>query len=86
MCNCMEQRNPFAHIAAKIPESEQAAVIEAVNRTYRLTPDWQDIETLFRVWNTYITPEEPQDMGCRGCRTRVIGRLRNVVQIWENGN
>lgn len=85
MCNCVEIKNPFANIAAKIPESEQAAVIEAVNRTYGLTPAWQDIETLFRVWNTYITPDEPQNINCRGCRTTVVGKLRNVVKLWENG-
>ena len=87
MCNCMEPRNPFASIAEKIPDSEKPALIQAVNNTYRvLTPAWEDMELLFRIWNTYVSPGEPQDIGCGGCRTRGVGKLRNVVKMWTDGD
>lgn len=82
----MEIRNPFTSISDKIPETEREAVTAAVNRMYGLPPTQPDMETLFRVWNTYVSPAEPQDIGCRGCRTTVVGKLRNVVKLWENGN
>jgi hypothetical protein len=82
----MEIRNPFTSISDKIPEDEREAVTAAVNRMYGLPPTQPDMETLFRVWNTYINPEEPQSIGCRGCRSTVVGKLRNVVKLWENAN
>jgi hypothetical protein len=82
----MEIRNPFTSISDKIPDAEREAVTAAVNRMYGLPPTQPDMETLFRVWNTYVSPAEPQDIGCRGCRTTVVGKLRNVVKLWENAN
>jgi len=86
MCDCMQPRNPFTSISDKIPEEEREVVTAAVNRMYRASPTQPDMETLFRVWNTYISPTEPQNIGCRGCRTTVVGKLRNVVKLWEDAN
>ena len=82
----MEIRNPFTSISDKIPEEEREVIAAAVNRMYGQEPTQPDMETLFRVWNTYISPEEPQSIGCRGCRSTVVGKLRNVVKLWENAN
>jgi len=82
----MEIRNPFTSISDKIPGEERESVTAAVNRMYGREPTQPDMETLFRVWNTYISPEEPQNIGCRACRSTVVGKLRNVVKLWEDGN
>ena len=76
-------QNPFEWLSSKIPESEREAIKLAVANTYRQTPSWEDMTTMFRVWNTYVSADEPQDINCRGCRTKVVGKLRNVVQLWE---
>lgn len=76
--------NPFEYLSAKIPENEREAVRTAVLSTYRNTPTLSEMETMFRVWNTYVSPDELQDMNCRGCRTKVIGKLREVVKLWGN--
>lgn len=82
----MEIRNPFTSISDKIPKEERNAVTDAVNRMYGLPPTQSDMDTLFRVWNTYVSPEEKQNIGCRACRMLVVGKLRNVVKLWENAN
>ena len=79
----MEIRNPFTSISDRIPEEEREAVTAAVKRGWLQEATQADMETLFRVWNTYISPSEPQRIGCRGCRTTVVGTLRNVVKLWE---
>lgn len=75
--------NPFEYLSDKIPVEERDAIKAAVANTYRQQPSLEDMTTMFRVWNTYVSPDEPQDMNCRGCRTRVVGKLRNVVKLWE---
>ena len=87
MCNCMNNiQNPFEHLSSKIPENERDVVRSAIINTYRNTLTTEEMTTLFRVWNTYVTPDELQDMNCRGCRTKVIGKLREVVKLWANDN
>ena len=83
MCNCVEIRNPFTSISDKIPDAERTAVTAAVNRMYGQEPTQPDMDTLFRVWNTFVSPDEPQNIGCRACRMLVVGKLRNVVKLWE---
>ena len=79
----MNITNPIEYLSDKIPVEEREAIKQAVANTYRQQPTLEDMTTMFRVWNTYVTPDEPQDMNCRGCRTRVVGKLRNVVTLWE---
>jgi len=50
---------------------------------YGQEPTQPDMDTLFRVWNTFVSPDEPQNIGCRACRMLVVGKLRNVVKLWE---
>jgi hypothetical protein len=42
-----------------------------------------DISYLFEVWNRYMT-REPEDIKCAGCRSKVIGKMRRIVAIWES--
>jgi len=87
MCDCMENTfSPFARLANLIPESERGAITTAVTKTYTHTHTQSDMETMFRVWNTYVSPGEPQDIGCRGCRANVVNKLRQVVTLWIDGN
>lgn len=79
----MNITNPFEYLSAKIPVEEREAIKQAVSKTYGHNHTQEDLETMFRVWNTYVTPDEPQDMNCSGCRIRVVGKLRNVVKLWE---
>lgn len=76
--------NPFQRISDMIPESEREAVTMAIARTYRNKPTQSEMETLFRVWNEYVSPDEKQDITCRGCRIYVVGKLREVVKLWHD--
>lgn len=79
-------QNPFARLSEMIPENERDSVKAAIIKTYRNQHTQSEMATIFRVWNTYVSPDEPQDMHCRGCRTKVVGKLRQVVKLWEDGN
>lgn len=79
-------QSPFARLANLIPEVEREAIIAAVTKTYTHTHTQEDMDTMFRVWNTYVSPDEPQDIGCRGCRSNVVNKLRQVVTLWMDGN
>lgn len=84
MCDCMKNTNPFQHTADLIPAHERPALIQAVDRTYgALQISQQDLELMFRVWNTYVSPLEPENINCKGCRTKVVGKLRNITPIWQ---
>lgn len=79
-------QSPFTRLANLIPESEHEAIIAAVTKTYTHTHTQDDMYTMFRVWNTYVSPSEPQDMNCSGCRSNVVNKLRQVVTLWMDGN
>ena len=82
----MQNQNIYAVLSERIPEEQRQQVVEAVNRTYRsITPNWVDMTFLFEVWNANIAPtREPENMNCRGCRSKVIGKYREIVKTWEN--
>lgn len=82
----MNIQNPFEHLSQLIPENERDAVKSAILKTYRNQHTQSEMETIFRVWNTYVTPNEQQDINCRGSRSKVVGKLRNVIKLWEDGN
>ena len=64
------------HNQIAIPE----AVKEVVIRTMRQADfTWPDLQIMFDYWNrTY--PNDRQDINCKGCRTRVVSKLRYYVQ------
>ena len=69
-----------------IPEQVRPDVVQALQRNRdRLTWDAQDLQFLFEVYNRYIAPaEEPENISCGGCRTKVIGKLRQYATAWTN--
>ena len=72
--------------AENIPEEVRPDVVTAINRNRdRLSWDAGDLQFLFQVYNRYIAPaSEPENINCGGCRTKVIGKLRQYVNAWTN--
>lgn len=71
-------------MADKVPDEYKEQLTLAINRTYRvLTIDPTDIDYLFHIYNNFINEYELQDKNCRSCRTKVITRLRQVVNYWN---
>lgn len=85
MCNgCKQMRMSTEEILVsqfnKIPEEERARVAEISERNRdRINWSYTDLQYLFTIWNTYIAPEEPQDMTCPGCRVKVVRTLRTMA-------
>lgn len=78
----------------RIPQHERPALAEAIDRTRnQFQFSAIDLALMFRVYNEYLAqPNEPENINCGGCRTRVIGWLRTAVSEWhangilKNGN
>jgi hypothetical protein len=83
MCNCNQKTATMEEIlAARIPDELHAQVIELANKTYRvLTIDEVTLTAIFKIWNTYVDRED-QDMTCSACRMRVVGRFRQIAQVY----
>lgn len=67
-----------------IPEALRPDVITALNRNRdKLQWDYNDLRFLFEVYNRYVAPaREPENINCGGCRTKVIGKLRQYAARW----
>jgi hypothetical protein len=77
--------HPLHHGARSIPAEIRPDVTEALERNAQLLA-WnrQDLEYIFTVYNRYVAPaDEPEDIGCGGCRTKVIGKMKQYAQIWR---
>ncbi len=87
MCNCMKTDSIWGELGSRIPEEYKAQVTATVNRTYRvLSIDPNDMDYLFNVYNNFVNHYEPERRNCPACRTKVIGKMRQIVQYWnENG-
>lgn len=78
--------HPLFRTADNIPDDVRPDVITAVERN-RMQLSWnpQDLAFLFEVYNRYIAPaEEPENINCGGCRTKVIGKMRQYVNQWTS--
>ena len=65
----------------QIPEN----VVEIVLRTWNQADfTQQDLAAMFDWWNTTF-PYDAQKITCKGCRTRVVSKLRYYVQQ-QGGN
>jgi hypothetical protein len=77
--------HPLLRRSLNIPAEIRPDVSEVVNRTrnqFQFTNT--DLTYLFEVYNRYIAPAtEPENMGCSGCRTKVIGKMREMVTLWQ---
>jgi len=76
--------HPLFHGANSIPAEIRGDVIEVVERNAQLLAwDRQDLEYIFTVYNRYVAPKgEPESITCGGCRTKVIGKIKQYTQIW----
>jgi hypothetical protein len=69
-------------LADRIPPELHTQVIELANKTYRvLFIDEVTLTAIFKIWNTYVDRED-QDMTCSACRMRVVGRFRQIAQMY----
>lgn len=89
MCNCKEKNPPASNAlydqSLSIPPDIRPDLVKVIDRTrqaVRFTAP--DVAYMGEVWNRYIAPaREPEDMNCAGCRTKVIGKLRRMVDLWK---
>jgi len=67
-----------------IPEEIRPDIITALDRNAGvLTWNVADLKYLFEVYNRYVAPaSEPENINCGGCRTKVIGKLRQFKKAW----
>jgi len=76
----------YKEMADRVPAEYKEQVTLAVNRTYRvISIDPKDMDYLFHVYNKFVNQYTTEDRNCRSCRTKVIGKMRQVVEYWNNG-
>ena len=77
----------WAELATRIPEEYKTQVMATVNRTYRvLSIDPVDMDYLFHIYNNFVNHYEPERRNCPACRTKVVGKMRQIVNYWLDGN
>jgi len=77
----------WAELATRIPEEYKTQVMATVNRTYRvLSIDPVDMDYLFHIYNNFVNHYEPERRNCPACRTKVVGKMRQIVNYWRDGN
>lgn len=77
--------HPLLRRSFNIPAEIRPDVCEVVTRTRnQFQFSSTDLEYLFEVYNRFIAPaSDPENIGCSGCRTKVIGKLREMVALWK---
>ena len=77
----------WVELATRIPEEYKTQVMAAVDRTYRvLSIDPVDMDYLFHIYNNFVNHYEPERRNCPACRTKVVGKMRQIVNYWRDGN
>jgi hypothetical protein len=80
----IDHTNLIYQQSLSIPEAIRKDIVAVVRRNEgRIHWQQSDLQYVFDVWNRYMT-REPEDIGCGGCRTKVVGKLRRIVAIWES--
>lgn len=80
----IDHTNLIYQQSLSIPESIRPDVVTAVRRNEgKIHWVQADLQYIFDVWNRYMT-REPEDIGCSGCRTKVVGKMRRIVAVWES--
>lgn len=64
-----------------VPEDERVKITEIVADPLRRI-DQNELKYLFSIWNSYLDREQ-QDINCRGCRAKVVSRLRKMSMLWR---
>ena len=85
MCNCMKGNSIWGELAARIPNEYKTQVMATVDRTYRvLSIETSDMDYLFQIYNNFVNNYEPERRNCPACRTKVVGKMRQIVQFWRD--
>jgi hypothetical protein len=83
----MKGNSIWGELADRIPDEYKTQVMATVDRTYRvLSIDPSDMDYLFQIYNNFVNHYEPERRNCPACRTKVVGKMRQIVQFWRNGN
>jgi hypothetical protein len=64
-----------------VPKDDRPRISEIVEDPLRRM-DQNELKYLFSIWNSYLDREQ-QDINCRGCRAKVVSRLRKMAYIWR---
>ena len=81
----MKGNSIWEELAARIPEEYKTQVMATVDRTYRvLSIDPSDMDHLFHIYNNFVNNYEPERRNCPACRTKVVGKMRQIVQFWRD--
>jgi hypothetical protein len=81
----MKGNSIWGELAARIPDEYKTQVIATVDRTYRvLSIDPSDMDYLFQIYNNFVNNYEPERRNCPACRTKVVGKMRQIVQFWRD--
>jgi hypothetical protein len=82
----MKGNSIWGELASRIPEEYKEQVMATVDRTYRvLSIDPVDMDYLFNIYNNFVNNYEPERRNCPACRTKVVGKMRQIVQFWRDG-
>ena len=77
----------LGELSTRIPEEYKTQVMATVDRTYRvLSIDPVDMDYLFYIYNNFVNHYEPERRNCPACRTKVVGKMRQIVNYWRDGN
>ncbi len=75
----------WGELASRIPDEYKTQVMATVDRTYRvLSIDPSDMDYLFQIYNNFVNNYEPERRNCPACRTKVVGKMRQIVQFWRD--
>jgi len=82
----MKGNSIWGELASRIPNEYKEQVMATVDRTYRvLSIDSSDMDYLFQIYNNFVNHYEPERRNCPACRTKVVGKMRQIVQFWRDG-
>ena len=82
----MKGNSIWGELASRIPHEYKEQVMATVDRTYRvLSIDPSDMDYLFQIYNNFVNHYEPERRNCPACRTKVVGKMRQIVQFWSDG-
>jgi hypothetical protein len=81
----MKGNSIWGELASRIPQEYKEQIMATVDRTYRvLSIDASDMDYLFQIYNNFVNNYEPERRNCPACRTKVVGKMRQIVQFWRD--
>jgi hypothetical protein len=81
----MKGNSIWGELASRIPQEYKEQVMATVDRTYRvLSIDPSDMDYLFNIYNNFVNNYEAERRNCPACRTKVVGKMRQIVQFWRD--